>query len=332
MREHIKWVDCVKVVACILVVIGHFYQSMVVSGVLPDNAVYNWFINTIYCFHVQLFFICSGFLYQRYSKVNNTSAWKKNIKKKLLALGIPYLTFTSATWLLKHFFSGAVNNELQTGLAETLFLKPTAPYWYLYALFFIFLITPTFSNGKVAIYYLIGAIAGKCFFLSGGGRYGIYALAVVLQDEVWFVSGIGLCMLNANISHKAKKGVAIGMIFLVMSILLLRVEVPNSTISFLLGVLACTSVILITDAYQDCLAKCCIFKFMSKYTMPVFLMHTICAAPTRSILFKIGITTAWIHIPIGLAVSFGGPILVAIVLKKMKYAEFILYPGKLVKF
>ena len=170
MKEHIKWVDCVKVEACILVVIGHFYQSMVVSGILPDNTIYNWFINTIYCFHVQLFFICSGFLYQKYSKVNNMSTWIKNIKKKLLSLGIPYLIFTTATWMLKHVFSGAVNNGLQTGLAETIFLKPTAPYWYLYALFFIFLITPTFSNTKIAVCYLIGAIIGKFFFLDKGKR------------------------------------------------------------------------------------------------------------------------------------------------------------------
>lgn len=331
MKEHIKWVDCVKVEACILVVIGHFYQSMVVSGILPDNTIYNWFINTIYCFHVQLFFICSGFLYQKYSKVNNMSTWIKNIKKKLLSLGIPYLIFTTATWMLKHVFSGAVNNGLQTGLAETIFLKPTAPYWYLYALFFIFLITPTFSNTKIAVCYLIGAIIGKFFFLSGG-RYGIYALSVVLQDEVWFVSGMVLCIFSVNVSNKAKKGVAVGIVFLAMSGLLLRGEVPNLTSSFLLGVLACASVILMTKAYQDNLAENCVFKFMSKYTMPVFLMHTICAAPTRSILFKIGITSAWIHIPIGLAVSFGGPILVAIVLKKMKYAEFILYPGKFVRF
>lgn len=331
MKEHIKWVDCVKVEACILVVVGHFYQSMVVSGILPNNTTYNWFINTIYCFHVQLFFICSGFLYQRYSKVNNMSTWIKNVKKKLLALGIPYVTFTTATWMLKHIFSGAVNNELQTGLVETIFLKPTAPYWYLYALFVIFLITPTFSNTKMAVCYLISAIIGKIFFLSGG-RYGIYALSTVLQNEIWFVAGMVLGILSVNVSHKAKKGMAVGIVFLAMSGLLLRVEVPNLTISFLLGVLACTSVILTTKAYQDNLAKSCVFKFMSKYTMPVFLMHTICAAPTRSILFKIGITSAWIHIPIGLVVSFGGPIFVAIILKKMKYAEFILYPGKFMKF
>ena len=105
----------------------------------------------------------------------------------------------------QHVISGAVNNGLQTGLAETIFLKPTAPYWYLYALFFIFLITPTFSNTKIAVCYLIGAIIGKFFFLSGGGRYGIYALSVVLQDEVWFVSGMVLCIFSVNVSNKAKK-------------------------------------------------------------------------------------------------------------------------------
>ena len=31
------WVDIVKVVACILVVLGHFFQSMTRADVLPAN-------------------------------------------------------------------------------------------------------------------------------------------------------------------------------------------------------------------------------------------------------------------------------------------------------
>ncbi len=61
------WVDNVKVVACILVVLGHFYQSMVKSGIADDTFFYKLFNNTIYYFHVPLFFICRGFLYQKYS-------------------------------------------------------------------------------------------------------------------------------------------------------------------------------------------------------------------------------------------------------------------------
>lgn len=31
------WVDNVKVVACILVVLGHFFQSMVKAEIISDN-------------------------------------------------------------------------------------------------------------------------------------------------------------------------------------------------------------------------------------------------------------------------------------------------------
>lgn len=43
-----KWVDDVKVIACILVVVGHFFQSMVKASILPENDLYKWFNTTIY--------------------------------------------------------------------------------------------------------------------------------------------------------------------------------------------------------------------------------------------------------------------------------------------
>ena len=71
VRTREKWVDDVKVIACILVVLGHFFQSMTKANILPENNLYGWFNTTIYYFHVPLFFICSGYLYQKYSKVNS---------------------------------------------------------------------------------------------------------------------------------------------------------------------------------------------------------------------------------------------------------------------
>lgn len=86
MRE--KWVDDVKVIACILVVLDHFFQSIIKSIILPENDWYKWFNTTISYFHVPLFFICSGYLYQKYSKVNSMIDWGKNMTKKLLARGM----------------------------------------------------------------------------------------------------------------------------------------------------------------------------------------------------------------------------------------------------
>lgn len=171
VRTREKWVDDVKVIACILVVLGHFFQSMTKANILPENGLYKWFNTTIYYFHVPLFFICSGYLYQKYSKVNNFKSWKKNVAKKALALGVPYVTFTTATWILKKVFSSSVNDQIG-GLGDVLLLHPTAPYWYLYALFFIFLVTPTFANVKKAAVGLIVAFAAKLLILVcvGGDR------------------------------------------------------------------------------------------------------------------------------------------------------------------
>lgn len=168
VRTREKWVDDVKVIACILVVLGHFFQSMTKANILPENDLYEWFETTIYYFHVPLFFICSGYLYQKYSRVNNVSSWCRNVAKKVLALGVPYLTFSTATWLLKTVFADSVNKQAD-GLFSTLVVNPSAPYWYLYALFFIFLVTPTFSSVKATTVGLIIALAAKTIILMGGG-------------------------------------------------------------------------------------------------------------------------------------------------------------------
>ena len=167
-RTREKWVDDVKVIACILVALGHFFMSMVQAGILPDSNLHEWFITTIYYFHVPLFFICSGYLYQKLSRVNSVGRWYRNVVKKGLALGVPYVTFSAATWVLKKSFSSSVNNQIG-GLGDTLLFHPTSPYWYLYALFFIFLLTPTFNSVKAVAVGLVVALAAKGLILTGGG-------------------------------------------------------------------------------------------------------------------------------------------------------------------
>lgn len=124
--------------------------------------------------------------------------------KKALSLGVPYLTFSTATWILKTMFSGSVNDQIG-GLGDTLLLHPTAPYWYLYALFFIFLVTPTFSTAKMASIGLIAAVAVKAYILTGEGT-GIYAVSTVLANEIWFVLGMSICVFDVQIRGKKLQG------------------------------------------------------------------------------------------------------------------------------
>ena len=68
-----------------------------------------------------------------------------------------------------------------------------------------------------------------------------------------------------------------------------------------------------------------------EYTMPIFLMHTIFAASIRVVLMKIGVHSAVIHVVIGLAISFVGPIIAAEIMKRFRWMEIFLYPGKYIK-
>ena len=327
VRTREKWVDDVKVIACILVVLGHFFQSMTKANILPENNLYGWFNTTIYYFHVPLFFICSGYLYQKYGKVNSVGSWCKNVAKKALALGVPYATFTTATWVLKKVFSSSVNDQIG-GLGDTLFFHPTAPYWYLYALFFIFLVTPTFSSVKAAAVGLIVALAAKVLILTGGG-YSVYAVSAVLSNEIWFVLGMSICAFNVQLKGRKVKGTIFGMLFIILSIVVYTVEIGSSVISFAMGLLACVAVILMAAGFEEKFGRG--MDFLAKYTMPIFLMHTLFAAPMRSILMKIGIENDVIHVVLGLGISFAGPIMAACIMKKTKWLEFFLYPNKFIR-
>ena len=321
-----KWVDDVKVIACILVVLGHFFQSMTKANILSENDLYKWFNTTIYYFHVPLFFICSGYLYQKYSKVNSVGSWYRNVAKKVLALGVPYATFTTATWVLKKLFSSSVNDQIG-GLGETLFLHPTAPYWYLYALFFIFLVTPTFSGVKAAAVGMILALAAKVLILTGG--YSVYAVSTVLSNEIWFVLGMSICAFNVQLKGRKVQGIIYGLLFIILSIWVYKAGISGGLVSFVMGLLACVAVIMMVAGFEEKFGRG--IEFIAKYTMPIFLMHTLFAAPMRSVLIRIGIESAVIHVVLGLGICFAGPIIAAWIMKKTKWLEFFLYPNKFIR-
>lgn len=327
------WVDNTKVLACILVVIGHFWQSIVKAGIFPNADLYQWSNYSIYLFHVSLFFVCSGYLYQKYSHVTSASSWWMHIRKKALALGVPYVVFSTATWLLKKVFSSSVNNEIG-GLFETLVLSPTSPYWYLYTLFFIFMVVPTFQSLESIRRFGILAICLKLLSVFGIQTQ-IYAVDTICSYMIWFVLGmyIPLCQLEKRMNKKVGwiAGAFAFAVFVAATIWVYKTKNGSAIVSFALGLLACSAVIVLMIATFYEKEQNAIFGFLARYTMPIYLMHTIFAAPCRIVLQGIGIQNAMIHIIVGLTASFVGPIVAACIMKRFRILNFFLQPNKYVK-
>ena len=332
-RTRENWIDHIKVFACILVTLGHFMQSMTNSQVIPASWFTRWFNDTIYLFHVPLFFVCSGFVYQKYSRMDSFASWGGNILKKLITLGIPYVTFSVITWLLKNVFAGSVNTGNQ-GLLTTLLVEPVAPYWFLYGLFLMFLLIPTCRRNSTLLVVMGATLIWKLVFCFTG-ELPVYMLSRLMGNAVWFAGGMVLA--KTNVMEKCRKvkwlvvGVLLGTAFLVLTVFFHELRTQRPLLGFAMGLMACTAVVLIMNFVFSGEKKHPIWALMAQYTMPVFLMHTIFAAGWRAVLMKVGVTNGAVHIVTGLVISFAGPVAAAWVMSKVKFLDFFINPGRYIR-
>lgn len=332
-REREVWVDYIKGFACIFVVLGHFYQSMTKSGILPIGDFYVWFNQTIYTFHVPIFFICSGYLYQKYSEVSDSRTWMLNAKKKFVVLGVPYFVFTLITLAMKSFAGGAVNTAEGSWL-NVLLLEPTAPYWYLYVLFFLFLLIPTMGNKKQVISISFVACALKLWSvinnqLSISGMP--YLVDHLCENSIWFVGGMLIGKYNLNRGSKVY-GIVSVCTGLLLSIALLSGDSSNSVASFTVGMFFCAGLLLLFQSIFPIGAQSRFFDALSKYTMPIYLMHTIFAAGLRIVLLAAGVYLPLVHLLMGITISFIGPVLATMAMERIWKLDFLLYPNKYIRF
>lgn len=327
-RERIIWVDNVKVIAISLVVLGHFFQSMISANIIQDSAAISFFETFIYYFHVPLFFMCSGFLYQKYSQVRSFSQWGQNVLKKLIAFSVPYFVFNIASYILKTAFSDYVNNQTES-LVSNLFIEPLPPYWFLLTLFLIFVITPTFGGKKQISEAL--AVSFAVYVFIGVQRVIDVPTAInsVMIYEFWFVLGMWIAVFDIE-KLFSFGAAAIFAISPLAALLGERYSVPGIIIRLICGLSACFGIIGFTGRLYKNGRQTPVMGFAAKYTMPVFLMHTIFAAGVRAILLKIGISSPAIHIAAGIAASFALPVISQIIMDKI-HLDFLVYPLRYLK-
>lgn len=333
MRDNIIWIDRVKVFACISVVVSHLIGGLAESDIIKNIFWVNWIEFYLYLFHVPLFFICSGYLYQKYTSITNIFELKQNIIKKFINLSIPYFTFTLITILLKVIFSNIVNN-VETDVLKILFITPTAPYWYLYILFFFYVVTFTMSTLKqeytIFTIALVMKITISILFDLGGQYLRIDLIEKFMFFYIWFV--LGMIIANNKIIEKilSKINLYIGLVLIAAitfsSIVLFDSIYKSEIVKFLLAVILCLLIcsILMKSSIRN-------NEKLIKYTMPIFLMHTIFAAGIRSFLLYLNVYNVIIHIITGLIVSLVLPIIVANILDKTMYLNILLYPLKTIK-
>lgn len=326
--KRISWLDATKAFTCILVVLGHFFQSMQKSGMIAsENHAYVYFEQTIYYFHFYLFFFVSGFLHQKFSCVNNFNDHWKNFFRRLVDYGIPYITFSLITIILNRFMSTAVDNPIRGNAFSLILLHPISPYWFLYVLIGIFLFVPPIHSRKSGTIIIIAWSALKVltFFHSTN----IYVIDGVMSNAIWFVLGMEICRFDLVRYFNKPMACGFTVAFFTLSIrsnlFVIKVSVFSAVMTVLgIGMTVC----VMQTIFKANKALPSWMGIISKYLLPIYVMHTIAAAGIRIILFRIGISSLPVHIIFGIVATFALPIAAAIIAQKTLYLNLFLYPRK----
>lgn len=325
MKKHENWIDNVKVLACILVVVGHLLKSFIEADMIPNKGSCSIMIDVIYKFHVPLFFIASGYLYQNRVHLSIVGHFS-NVLRKFVDLGIPYFTFSIITYTMKALAKGTVNTDIAHSLLYYFFIEPLSPYWFLMILFACFLFIPSFCSKIVAFVTIIVIIILSSMSIMGC-HVNIFFITKFIVFSIWFILGMSINYWNLKRLFKKVTAVASGILFVCLYYINYQYGF-GTYLDILLALFGCTFFISIF-MIQDKRIK--LFSIISQNFMQIFVLHTIFAAGLRIVLVKLHVVNLPVHLMLGLIISFLGPILVGIFCRKFYILDFFFHPLNTVK-
>ena len=171
--------DIIKGIAILLVIYGHSfcYFPINIRDMLPAFA-----YDCVTKFHMQLFFIASGFLY------TTKETWTTFLKKKSVRILIPYIVFCIFYHVLHLIASSFTRSHTEENLL--LSIINGTHYWFLHALFFIYIII-RFANGKRWIYFILMLASISFHLLIPKGEWEeILGSGHIIYFLNWFIVGI----------------------------------------------------------------------------------------------------------------------------------------------
>lgn len=320
-------VDKLKGYACLLVLFGHVIMGIRLAGInIPSF--FEGVEKFVWSFHVALFMFLSGVVYKETGEWKTKKTKTQFIIHKLLNLGIPYFVF-SAVYIAINSFIGEANTQSSLSDILNIWKTPVAQYWFLYALFFLFLIWTCFSgllkNWQTT---LIVVLIGYVLPLFG---IGLGSLDVVFYSALAF--GIGTFI---NFSQLTKlptifKIVTVLAHLAVGVLLVILGKIEDAFYKEIMTLFGIYSSIMFISLIQDIKIISRFLLFINKYSLQIYLLHTIFTAGIRVILIRVNITNWLIHIIMGTVCGIFFSILASVIAKKTKFLDIFFFPTKTIK-
>lgn len=321
--------DRLKGYACILVLFGHVIIGLNSSAVTTPLFLYK-LQSFIWTFHVDLWMFLAGYVYSLTGKWKKHETPLKFIGNKLLNLGIPYFFFGSV-YILINSQIPSVNTKSSLSDIPKLIYTPVAQYWFLYALFFVFVIWTLLSlflkdHVITIVLYIAFVLLTKVF------RVPLFFLGDSFGCFLAF--GLGACFKSLS-SHNYKTWIKLSVV--VLHLVGVGIIVWTDSLNLfpcfddIVAVFGILSSIFLIQVISRIKPVSRFLEFTNKYSFPIFLLHTMFTAATRILLMKMGVNNYLIHILIATPIGYAAPVFIGFIASKIPIINFFFYPSRSIK-
>ncbi|MBI9099303.1 MAG: acyltransferase [Spirochaetaceae bacterium] len=306
-----------KAIGILLVVIAHVARGLFNAGVeMPPY--YLLVDSIIYSFHMPLFFFLSGFFFYNSFKKRGG----KIIISKIDTIVYPYILWSIIQGTIEVFLSNFTNDTVEYSEVFSLLWAPRAHFWFLYALFVIFILA-------VILFSILSPKATVGIFILSAFAY-IYSLKMpdffvlhyISQNFVFFVFGI-LFSIYFKIEKLSNLLIVciLGTIFLLGQFLFHRVlgllYYQKGITSLFLALISILFILSLSSLASSRPNK--FFIFIGSSSLEIYLMHILAGSGLRIILKNyFGIESFIIHLVLGSLFAIFAPLLAIIIIKKLK--------------
>ena len=182
----IGWVDEARGIGILLVVVGHTLPGLWNAGLLRDAGPPRLLVDWIYTFHMPLFFLLSGLFAARAA----VEPYRALVAGKLRTIAWPYLVWSILQTLMQLALAGLTNRTASPWSLLTVAWLPIMQFWFLYALFLIFLIVGALQRLGAGP-GLVAAFAVGLYSVPHWGSLGPWGVAYsVANHMLYFAAGM----------------------------------------------------------------------------------------------------------------------------------------------
>lgn len=317
MTTRTDWVDYAKAIGIILVVYGHVARGLYNGGIAIPEHVYLLADSIVYSFHMPLFFFLSGLFF--YSSFVKRGAVGLTFNK-IDTIVYPYILWSIFQGSVEVVLSSYTNGNVTWGEVLQLW-DPRAQFWFLYALFFIFLVSIALFS-TVQYRWLMFIFGFTCLLHLFRAHLPDFKIVLfVANNLVYFVFGVVFTRFNIA-SHLSSYSAFL--IFLVLFITAqygfhdyLGLTYTHRGIEAL--VLAITSILFVVSA-SALLSRTSskALAFIGASSMAIYLMHILAGSGIRVVLSKfMGINDVVVHLLFGCLAGLLLPLLAVYVINRL---------------